>query len=205
MATTNKEIMTAARNTLRGNWGLAIGTSVIYLVIIMASSSIPRVGAMINLVIAGPLNVGLCIFFLSLIRKNNPEIKNLFDGFSSFANSLAAYLLVALFTLLWMLLLIVPGIIASLSYSLTLYILADNPNIDAMAAIRKSKAMMMGNKAKLFCLYGRFFGWFMLGLLTLGIGFLWIFPYFMTSMANFYEDLKENQIPASTATQTGTV
>ena len=59
-----------------------------------------------------------------------------------------------------------------------------------MEALKKSKDMMMGHKWRLFCLFTRFLGWILLGILSLGIGFLWIGPYIMTSTANFYIDLK---------------
>jgi uncharacterized membrane protein len=50
--------------------------------------------------------------------------------------------------------------------------------------------MMRGNKWKFFCLGCRFIGWFLLAIVTIGIGFFWIYPYAMISFAEFYEDLK---------------
>jgi uncharacterized membrane protein len=88
-----------------------------------------------------------------------------------------------------MLLLIIPGIMAGLSYSQTFYILSEDPSIGAMDAIRKSKEMMYGNRWKLFCLGLRFIGWLLLCILTLGIGFIWLAPYMAVSMAKFYDDL----------------
>jgi len=96
-----------------------------------------------------------------------------------------------LFTLLWSLLLIIPGIIASLSYSQTYYILADDEKISAREAIKKSKKIMMGNKWKYFVLGLSFLGWFILSIFTLGIGLIWLLPYMNISMAKFYEDVKE--------------
>jgi uncharacterized membrane protein len=95
-----------------------------------------------------------------------------------------------LFILLWTLLLIIPGIVAALSYSQTFFILSENPKRGGQDVIRKSKTMMKGNRWKLFCLFWRFFGWCLLGILSLGIGFLWILPYLQTSLARFYDDLK---------------
>ena len=98
-----------------------------------------------------------------------------------------------LFIFLWMLLLIIPGIIASIAYSQTFYILAEDDTIGSMDALRKSKEMMNGYKWKYFCLVLRFVGWFLLCILTFGIGFLWLSPYIQVSYAKFYEDLKTNQ------------
>jgi uncharacterized membrane protein len=99
-----------------------------------------------------------------------------------------------LFILLWTLLLIIPGIIAAISYSMTFYILADDNSIGAMDAIDKSKKMMDGYKWKYFCLGLRFLGWALLCILTLGIGFLWLMPYMQVSMAKFYDDVKANSL-----------
>ncbi len=105
-----------------------------------------------------------------------------------------------IFVFLWSLLLIIPGIIATLSYSMTYFIIADNNSITALEAITKSKEMMRGNKWKFFCLGLRFLGWSLLCVVTLGIGFLWLTPYMSVSSAQFYDDLKENN-SATLATQ----
>jgi uncharacterized membrane protein len=144
----------------------------------------------ITLLISGPLVVGLAIFSLSISRNQEASVGQLFLGFSKFGICLAAYLLVALFTILWMLLLIIPGIIAAFSYSMTFYILADETSIGAMEAIDKSKKMMNGYKWKYFCLLFRFLGWAILCIFTLGIGLLWLVPYIQVSTAKFYDDVK---------------
>jgi len=92
-----------------------------------------------------------------------------------------------IFVLLWSLLLIVPGIIAAFRYSMSFYILADNPDMGIMEAINESKRMMRGNKWKFFCLNLSFIGWAILGVLTLGIGYLWLTPYIEVTMIAFYD------------------
>ena len=82
------------------------------------------------------------------------------------------------------------GIIASYAYAMAFYVVADEPTIGAREALRRSKEMMQGNKFKLFCLYWHFFGWAILCILTLGIGFLWLGPYMSASTARFYEDVR---------------
>jgi uncharacterized membrane protein len=76
------------------------------------------------------------------------------------------------------------------------FILADSRQMDGRETIRQSKAMMTGHKWKLSCLVGRFTGWFLLGICTLGLGFIWIGPYFMTSLAIFYDDIRGASQPA---------
>lgn len=200
MIITNKSIMEEARKSLKGHWGNAIAVSIIYFAISAGISSIPKIGLIASLIISGPLTVGLYRFFLELIRGKEMELGMLFDGFSIFTTSLKAYLLMILYIILWSLLLIVPGIIAAISYSMTLFILADQNNIGASEAILKSKKMMLGNRMRFFLLGCRFIGWFILGILTAGIGFIWIGPYFLTSVSIFYEELKKNEQSAMAQT-----
>ena len=73
---------------------------------------------------------------------------------------------------------------------MTFFLIAENESIGPLEAIKKSKEMMRGNKWKYFCLWLRFFGWGLLCILTLGIGILWLAPYIIVSLAQFYDDLK---------------
>ena len=143
----------------------------------------------VGLIIAGPLSLGYTTLILLISRNQKPDFAILFSGFKRFGVSLAAYLLMSIFTILWLLLLIVPGIIAMLRYSQTYYILSENENIGPLEAISKSKEMMVGNKWKLFCLYCRFIGWFILCIITLGLAGLYVGPYFNQSCTIFYNDL----------------
>jgi len=189
----NKELMAEARASLSGNWGLAVGTYLVYIILVGSLQVIPIVGGVIGLFIAGPMAVGICIFTLRLSRDENARLEQIFEGFKNYGTVLGAYLLMVVFIFLWALLLIIPGIIAGLAYSQTFYILAEDDTIGSMDALRKSKEMMNGYKWKYFCLGLRFIGWALLCLLTLGIGFLWLSPYIQVSYAKFYEDLKKNQ------------
>ncbi len=187
--TSNKDIMAMARDALQGRWGLAIGGAVIYMLISFAVQMVPYLGGIAMLIIGGPLYLGFFMFFLTFSRGEDPAIGRLFDGFSNFGTAVGTYLLMVLFIFLWMLLLIVPGIIAAIAYSQVFFILADKPDIGPMQALRESKEMMDGYKAKYFLLGLRFLGWALLCILTLGIGFLWYVPYYQTSIAKFYDDL----------------
>ena len=185
--TPNRDLMQMARESLRTHWGLGVGVVLLNQIIVSVPSQfIPMIG----LLLAGPMAVGVCLVFLSLARRQQAEVGQLFSGFSRFGTALGGYLLMCLFILLWTLLLIIPGIIASYAYSMTFFIMADDPSVKASDAITRSKEMMRGNKWKLFCLYWRFFWWILLCILTLGIGFLWLMPYMQASLAHFYEDVK---------------
>ncbi|MBP6373291.1 MAG: DUF975 family protein [Flavobacterium sp.] len=199
MSTANTELMQQARESLAGKWGQAIGVLVVYMLMMIAIQIIPMAGAIISLLIGGPMAIGLATFSLALARNEDANINQLFEGFNKFGLALAAYFLMFVFIILWMLLLIIPGIIAAISYSMTFYIIADEESMDAMEAIDKSKAMMDGYKWKYFCLGLRFLGWAVLCVLTLGIGFLWLMPYMQVTNAKFYEDVKANYLSQQSA------
>ena len=190
MNTENVTLMRAARESIKGKWALAIGTFFIYTLLIAGPGSVEHRGSILTLILGGPFALGAAIFSLFIARGKEARVEQIFQGFNQFANALVAYLLIVLYVLLWALLLIVPGIIAALSYSMTFYIMADDPLIQPQDALKKSKSMMNGYKLKLFYLGLRFFLLGILCILTLGIGFLWLIPYYHVTMAKFYDDLK---------------
>jgi len=193
MTTENSVLMKMGRETLKGKWGLAIGAFLVVFLIGGAIQSIPKGGGgILYLIIGGPFALGMAMFSLSYSRHQEPLFEQVFEGFRDFGRALGAYLLIILYVFLWMLLLIVPGIIAALSYSMTFFIMADDSSINATDALKKSKQMMNGYKWKLFGLYLRFFGWALLCILTLGIGFLWLTPWAHVTTAHFYDDIKDN-------------
>ncbi|WP_298842486.1 DUF975 family protein [Clostridium sp.] len=151
-------------------------------------------GSLLSFVLSGPITLGVAAYFLKLTRNEGPTIENMFGGFKFFIKSFVLNIIINLFTILWSLLLIIPGIIASLGYSMSYYIMMDNPDLSALDVLNRSKLMMSGFKFKLFSLWCSFIGWFFLGILTLGIGFLWINPYYETAKVNFYQDIRFNII-----------
>ena len=78
-----------------------------------------------------------------------------------------------------------------LGLSQCIYLLLDHHELKVTDAMRTSLRYMKGNKWRLFKLYLSFIGWFLLGLLTFGIGYLWIEPYFSQSLIQFYLDLTQ--------------
>jgi uncharacterized membrane protein len=158
--------------------------------------SIPPVANVLTiamLLAMGPFALGFAGFFLKRIRGEQIAIENIFDGFTRFFPSLLLMFFTWVFTVLWSLLLIIPGIVKALGYSMAFYIMYDNPEIKPLEALKKSQIMMKGYKLKLFLLALSFIGWIILAALPFGLGFFWLNPYMNLSMANFYENLKRNQ------------
>lgn len=185
--TPNGRLTARARASLQGRWGVSIGVCVLAVVISVVAVAVP----LLSVLVSGPLVVGLGIFFLALVRGSQPEIEMLFEGFKFFLTALVASVLMGLLVMLWSLLLIIPGIIAMYAYSQTFLIIADDSSIGPLEALKRSRQIMKGNKWKYFCLNLRFLGWSLLCLLTpLWIGYLWLYPYMMASLAHFYEDIR---------------
>lgn len=92
--------------------------------------------------------------------------------------------------------LLIPGIVKSFSYSMSMYILAENKGMSAREAITRSKEMMNGHKLDLFVLYLSFFGWWLLCGITFGIAYIWVGPYMNAAVANFYNSIKGEYNPS---------
>ena len=190
--------MLQAREKLRGNWTepalitLACGVVAGLLSMMMAEGHY-SLSWSINLLIGGPFAVGVASFYLAVTREKKFDVHKLKRGTQEFLKAFLTYLLVGVFIFLWTLLFLIPGIVAIYSYSMVYFILCDRPELSISETLKQSKKLMYGKRWKLFCLDCRLIGWFVLSLLTLGIGFLWFWPYYMTSKTCFYEDLLRDQ------------
>ena len=182
----NRQIKTEAKAALSGNWGIAIGIWVVYLVL-GSAIAFTFIGPII---LSGVFAFGFMAAYLTLVRTKSTSFETLFSGFSNFGTTCVAGILQTIFLTLWTLLFIIPGIVKIYSYSMTYYVLHDNPNLSASEAITESRRMMNGYKGKLFCLDLSFIGWFLLSALTLGLLGFYVLPYYNAARARFYEDLK---------------
>lgn len=125
-----------------------------------------------QLLIGGAVSIGLCRYNLLLLDRQERSMQTLWTGFSSFGKALGVVLLSWLYTMLWSLLFVIPGIIAAYRYSMALFVLAEDPSIGINEAITVSKRMMKGNKRRLFCLGFSFIGWALLASLpSLAVSF----------------------------------
>ena len=140
-------------------------------------------------VVGSVVDMGYSKFNLDLVDGQEANISRLFGYFSWWKTAVAASLLQAVLVILWSLLFIIPGIVASYSYAMTSYILAENPDLAASQAIEQSKEMMAGNRWRLFCLHFSFIGWIILCLFTFGIGNLVLSPYQKAAEAAFYREI----------------
>ncbi|WP_297989718.1 DUF975 family protein [Anoxybacillus sp.] len=210
-----------ARDALRGKWGSAAlfmlvyaAVTIIFPMIIEVALSggwetwldqeeVPTSASIASMIISFaliPLSIAMYWVFLDVYRNEPVRISPLFTVYQNgklVLKLIGTSLLIALFVILWSLLFIIPGIIKSLSYSQTFFLLRDHPEYGALQAISESKKRMKGYKGKLFLLYVSFIGWGLLSIITLGIGLLWLIPYVYTSLAAFYDQfIRTQEVPA---------
>ena len=155
---------------------------------------------LVSVLIIMPLSYyGLPNALLSFLRSNEEGTSGLSEMWHFFrrdySRSVPALLLVMIFsTLLGIVTLGIGAIVLSYAYSMVPYLLRDYPELGAREALRTSRQMMEGHKWDLFVLDLSFIGWILLGIMTAGIGLLWVEPYMETTRAAFYEDLKNECI-----------
>jgi len=143
-----------------------------------------------------PLAVGACDVFIKIYIRYRASANGVFTGFSvNYMRKVGGMAWMYLFTMLWTMLLVVPGIIKSIAYSMTPYILTDCPNVTAKDALKLSMRMTEGHKMDLFVMQLSFFGWWILSFLTCNIlGLVFVAPYHATTTAGYYVELRDKAV-----------
>ena len=175
-------IMKESKDDLMDNLGMAVGIYVIFMIISLFANIIPFG----SFVILGPLTLGMAIVGMRIVRQQELNIENMFDGFKQFGDALVAFLLIGILVFFGVILFIVPGIILALGLSMTMYIVAEEPHLGATDAMKRSWELMDGYKVDYFILGLKFMGLALLCILTLGIGFLFLFPYVQITTARYF-------------------
>ena len=174
----------------KNRWMMALLVCLILSAITAAAGTvIPGLGIAI---VVGPMTYGIKKMFLKQAREDRDmNLGDMFCGFTDdFGGTFLMGLLSTLFVLLWMLLLIIPGIIKGYAYELIYYIKADHPEYDWRTCLKESERMMKGHKWEMFVLDLSFLGWIIVGALCLGIGDLWVVPYIEATKTQFYLNLR---------------
>ncbi len=158
-------------------------------------SYIARLGTIISLACA-PLTILLCGLYLLIIRGNSLELydefayvfKNAFD--KNYFNKFLLMLLKKIFTFLWSLLLVFPGVIYAYKVYFAEYIQAEYPELTWKDSLTVSKKITDGHKGELFAFDLSYIPWFLLYIITLGFAGIYIMPYYLTAKALYYENFK---------------
>lgn len=194
---TRAELKEMAKQQIKGNIGMLFVIALIIGAISGAAGAFPPLALVVSIIVTPAFSISIIRVYQELARNGKkPDAKDAFAGFDDFWTGFKAMFLVGLFTFLWSLLFVIPGIIKSFSYSQTMMIVAENKGISAREAINRSKAMMDGRKMDYFVLGLSFIGWGLLCCITLGIAAIWVGPYVQATMVNFYNDIKPAEATA---------
>ena len=184
----------ASQNSLYGNDGFSFSYHYGWvfpfavLAIAMAAIILTIVIWALKIFVGNLLEVGGKRFFV-LNKTENPTVGTMFDAFRSgqYVNIVLTMFLRELFTSLWTLLLVIPGIVKHYEYLMIPYILAENPGMDRKEAFQISKRMMDGQKMETFILDLSFLGWDILTVITCGmVGIFYASPYKQATFAELY-------------------
>lgn len=189
---TRAEMKARARAQLGGGifknaWMLALAACLLIALIQTAAGSVlPGIGMILVL---GPLEYSKRYMFLKQARDGQPmQLGDMFRGFQDdFGGTLLIGFLTGLFTALWSLLFVFPGIVKYYAYSMAYYVKADHPDYNWKACVDESRRLMNGHKWEKFVLDLSFIGWTIVGSLCLGVGTLWVTPYVYATEAQFYD------------------
>ena len=181
------EMKAAAKAQLNCKWLLTTGVLVVG-ALILSAVSFTIIG---SLLLIGAIEFGYCAYLITVTRNKDSDFGKLLSGFNRFGDVCITGILKWLFTGLWSLLFVIPGIVKSYSYAMTMYIMQDHPELSGNDAITKSRQIMDGHKFDLFILDLSFIGWYLLGALTFGILIIfYVEPYRQVTRTNFYEQLR---------------
>ena len=159
---------------------------------ILAAVGIIVVVAAVMILIGSLVGLGYAKFNLSLFEEETADFRTIFSERKRYKDCFGLYLRQFVIISIGTALLAFPGLIAFYAYSMSAYIMVDNPEMSAKEAMKASRAMMKGNKWKLFCLTFSFIGWDILAALTFGVGNIVLCPYVEAAGAAFYRELKAN-------------
>ena len=216
---TSSELRAIARRNLEGTWGISVGVALvaallgglivgtgsninfnfnedtvrnlppIFWTVLLPLVSLAGLLGIVSFILGGTVELGYAKFLLKQYDKKELQFSDLFSQFERFGTGFAQKFLRTLFTVLWSLLFIIPGIVKGLSYAMTPFILEEHPEMTASEAIKASMRLMNGHKMDLFILGLTFIGWQILACLTMGIGFLFLNPYMNAAYAAFYRSI----------------
>ena len=216
---TSSELRRIARQNLEGTWGISVGVALVasilggavtgtgsninfnfneesvrnlppvFWTVLLPAASLAGLLSLAALILGGVVELGYAKFLLKQYDKKELQFSDLFSQFDRFGTGFAQHFLRILYTTLWTLLFIIPGIVKGLSYAMTPFLLEEHPEMTASEAIKASMKLMDGHKMDLFILGLSFIGWSLLACLTMGIGFLFLNPYMNAAYAAFYRSI----------------
>ena len=185
------ELMRESREKLKQHWLIAAFICFIYVFLVGAPSELNTYGNLLSLLLAGPLQLGMSIYFLNIFYDKPASIENLIEGFKPLLKVLLLYFLISTVTLIGFMLLVIPGVIISLGLSMSYYIFIEEPELTIEEILKKSWKLTEGYKMELFILQLRFIPWYVLGILSFFVGVFFVLPWHQLTLIYYYTFLKK--------------
>lgn len=145
----------------------------------------------VSLFLAPCIELGAIHIYLAILHQEPWSLDFLGKGFKPYWRCVGLAFLRSLYSFLWSLLFVIPGIIKWISYSQAMYLLSEHPHLEPNEALAESAKMMEGHKWKYFVMQLSFFGWILLSCLTCGILLVYVIPYMQETTAVFYRSLRK--------------
>ena len=185
------ELMRESREKLKQHWLISVFICFIYALLVGAPSELNTYGNLLSLLLAGPLQLGMSIYFLNIFYDKPASIENLIEGFKPLLKVLLLYFLISTVTLIGFMLLVIPGVIISLGLSMSYYIFIEEPELTIEEILKKSWKLTEGYKMELFILQLRFIPWYVLGILSFFVGVFFVLPWHQLTLIYYYTFLKK--------------
>jgi len=203
-------IIAESRRDLSGQWGVAIGTTLAYGLIVgilgfidsSFSGALTAVwvrsltdldfqAGFLQILWSGAFSLGYATFMINLVRRTKPDFEQIFSGFQRWGRATWALIVYLVRVLLWLLLLIIPGLIKMIAYSQMWYVLVDQPELTAGQALKRSEELMRGHKLDYLLLVILLTLLALASVVTLFIGLFWIIPWASAAQAKFYDEVRQ--------------
>jgi len=210
-----QEIKALAKEAMRMQRGTAILLILVYLLLSVAVAIVDllitaTLGMLVSWIVyiaamSVVLVVGVNMYgeYIKIFKQEKADVGELFSGLKiNFLRKLGGMAWMLLWYFLWSLLFIIPGIIKLMSYFFIEFILVDCPNVTARQALKVSMRITQGHKMKIFIFTLSWIGWFLLGMLTLGILLVvYVGPYFATATAGLYIEIRDEALATGRITR----
>lgn len=184
------ELKRKSKEQLRGNLTVVLLMAAAIFGMNLVINLIPVLGGIVSFFITPLFTFNMVKAYLDITKGDKPEVKDLLNNTDMIVKIVMTTYLISIFITLWSMLLFIPGLIKTYSYSQALYILAENPQLTPLQAIGESRRIMDGNKMNLFSLILSFIGWIILGMVTFGLAYIYVIPYISIANTNFYNEIK---------------
>ena len=184
------DLMRESREKLKEHWLISASICFIYALLVGLPSELNTYGNFLSLLLAGPIQLGMSIYFLNIFYDKPASIENLVEGFLPLLKILLLYFVISIFTLFGFILLVIPGIIIALGLSMSYYIFIEEPELTIEENLKKSWKLTEGYKMEIFELHLRFIPWYLLGILCFFVGIFFVITWHQLALVNYYDYLK---------------